>query len=437
MNIQEPTPVGIVMTINADIAYRGGVLHCEDVPLPLIAEEIGTPVYVYSAATLEQRYRAFAAAVEPLGGRICYAVKANPNQAVIATFAALGAGADVVSEGEFRRAVAAGIAPDRIVFSGVAKTERELAYALDAGIQQINVESESEIELISALATARGRIVRIAVRLNPDVDARTHPKITTGKAENKFGLAIDRALAIYQRAAALPGLDPSAAALHIGSQLLDFEPFEAAFRRLADCVLMLREQGIDIRHLDLGGGIGIPYHGEAQPDLAQYAAIVRRTVGGLGCSLTFEPGRMLVAEAGLLLSRVVVVKQGAQRVSVIQDGAMNDLIRPTLYEAYHPICPVIEPSDGNRVISDVVGPICESGDYFATARELPRLRPGDLLAILCAGAYGAAMSSTYNSRPLVPEVMVRGSAWQVIRPRQTYDDLIGLDRVPDWGDSVG
>lgn len=414
------------------IAYRDGVLHCEDVPLPAIAAEIGTPAYVYSAGTMERQYRAFAAAVVPLGGRICYAVKANSNQAVIATFAALGAGADVVSEGEFRRAVAAGVAPADIVFSGVAKTEGELAFAMDAGVGQVNVESESEIALLSRLAVARGRDLRIAIRINPDVDAKTHPKITTGKAENKFGIAFDRALDLYRQAASLPGLVAESVALHIGSQLMDLSPYETAFARTASLVGMLREAGIAIRHLDLGGGIGVPYRGEMPPDPAEYAAIVQRTVGGLGCSLTFEPGRFLVAEAGLLLTRVVVVKQGFERVSVIQDGAMNDLIRPTLYEAYHPILPVREPAEAEGVVSDIVGPVCESGDYFATARRLPLLAPGDLLAVGFAGAYGSVMSSTYNTRRLAPEVMVRGGDWAVVRPRQSYEALIGMDALPPW-----
>lgn len=417
---------------SSDFAYRDGILQCEDVAIPDLAEAVGTPFYCYSTATLTERYRAYEAAFDGLDARICYAVKANSNQAVLACFARLGAGADVVSEGELRRALAAGIPAGRIVFSGVAKTEDELGFALDQGIGQINVESEPELELISALAAARGKRVRIAIRVNPDVDAKTHPKITTGKAENKFGIAIDQAPRLYAHAATLPGLEPVSVALHIGSQLLDFSPFEAAFARLARLVRELREQGIDIRHLDLGGGVGVPYRGEAAPDLQAYAAIIRRTVGELGCGLTLEPGRYLIAEAGALISRVIVVKSGVSRRSVIQDGAMNDLLRPTLYEAYHPVVAVQDPGTASVSPADVVGPVCESGDYLAVARDLPALAQGDLLAVLFAGAYGAVMSSTYNTRRLVPEVLVDGARWAVIRPRQSYDALIGQDRVPDW-----
>ena len=417
---------------NSDFAYRDGVLHCEDVAIPDLAAAVGTPFYCYSTATLTERYRAYEAAFDGLDARICYAVKANSNQAVLACFARLGAGADVVSEGELRRALAAGIPAGRIVFSGVAKTEDELGFALDQGIGQINVESEPELDLISSLAASRGKRVRIAIRVNPDVDAKTHPKITTGKAENKFGIAIDQAPRLYAHAAALPGLEPVSVALHIGSQLLDFSPFEAAFARLARLVRELREQGIDIRHLDLGGGVGVPYRGEAAPDLQAYAAIIRRTVGDLGCGLTLEPGRYLIAEAGALISRVIVVKSGISRRSVIQDAAMNDLLRPTLYEAYHPVVPVQDPGTAPVSPADVVGPVCESGDYLAVARDLPALAQGDLLAVLFAGAYGAVMSSTYNTRRLVPEVLVDGARWAVIRPRQSYEALIGQDRVPDW-----
>ena len=425
------------MTIPAppspEIAYRDGVLQVEAVALPALAAAVGTPVYVYSAGAMERQYRAFESVVRPLGGRICYAVKANSNQAVIATFAALGAGADVVSEGELRRALAAGVAPGRIVFSGVAKTESELVFALETGIGQINVESEAELGTLSRLAAARGRRVTVALRVNPDVDARTHPKITTGRAENKFGIPIGQAIGLYRRALDLPGLEPSAVALHIGSQLLDLAPFEAAFARLARLVGELRAAGVPIRHLDLGGGIGVPAAGEAAPDLASYAAIVARTVGALGCTLTFEPGRLLVAGAGLLVTRVILLKRGPNRLSVLQDGAMNDLIRPTLYEAYHPILPVVAPdSDSEGEVCDVVGPVCESGDYLAVGRHLPPVAAGDLLAVGCAGAYGAAMSSTYNSRRLVPEVLVRGDEWAVVRPRQSWEALIGADRLPPW-----
>jgi len=415
-----------------EFPYRDGVMQCEGVSLAALAETVGTPFYCYSTAVLTRRYRAYEAAFAGLDARICYAVKANSNQAVLASFARLGAGADVVSEGELRRALAAGIPADRIVFSGVAKTAGELGFALDQGIGQINVESEGELELLGALAEARGQQVRIAIRVNPDVDAKTHPKITTGKAENKFGIAIADAPRLYARAAALPGLAPVSVALHIGSQLLDFTPYEAAFSRTARLVRELREQGLAISHLDLGGGVGVPYQGEAPPDLLAYAAIIRRTVGELGCALTLEPGRFLIAEAGVLVSRVIVVKPGVTRRSVIQDAAMNDLLRPTLYEAYHPIAPIQDCGDAPMSPADVVGPVCESGDYLAVARDLPALEPGALLAVMFAGAYGAVMSSTYNSRRLAAEILVDGENWAVVRPRQSYAELIGLDRVPDW-----
>jgi diaminopimelate decarboxylase len=419
-----PSPV-------SEFPDRDGAMHCEGVSLATIAAAVGTPFYCYSTAALTGRYRAYEAAMAGLDARICYAVKANSNQAILTSFARLGAGADVVSEGEARRALAAGIPASRIVFSGVAKTAEELGFALDHGIGQVNVESEAELEALSALASARGRRVRIALRVNPDVDARTHPKITTGKAENKFGIAIAEAPRLYARAARLPGLEPVSVALHIGSQLLDFAPFEAAFARAAELVRGLRAEGIAISHLDLGGGVGVPYRGEPPPDLSAYAAIIRRTVGSLGCALTLEPGRFLIAEAGALVSRVIVVKPGATRRVVIQDAAMNDLLRPTLYEAYHPILPVRQ-TEAVAGLADVVGPVCESGDYLAAARDLPPVEAGDLLAVLFAGAYGAVMSSTYNSRRLVPEVLVDGARWAVVRPRQSYQELIGLDRVPDW-----
>ena len=413
--------------------YQHGSLHAEAVDLALIAAEVGTPFYCYSSAAITERYHRFAAAIGPLDGKICYAVKANSNQAVLATLARLGAGADVVSEGEARRAVAAGIPPDRIVFSGVGKTEAELAYALDADIGQVNIESERDLELLSQLAVARGKRMPIAIRINPDVDALTHAKISTGKAENKFGIDINEAPRVFARAAALPGVEPVSVALHIGSQLTDFAPYEQAFGRVAELVRSLRAAGIAIRHLDLGGGIGVPYHGGPAPDVAAYAAIVRRTVGDLDCALLFEPGRYLVAEAGVLVGTVIDVKQGATRRFVVGDFAMNDLIRPTLYEAYHPILPVAEPAAGatSRIV-DVVGPICETGDFLARDRALPPIEPGDLLAVTHAGAYGAVMSSTYNTRPMVPEVLVNGADWAVVRPRPSYAALIGLDQIPDW-----
>jgi len=416
-----------------NFAYLNGSLHAERVDLAELAGTVGTPFYCYSTAAIAERYRRFEAAVAPLGGKICYAVKANSNQAVLATLAALGAGADVVSEGEARRAVAAGIPPERIVFSGVGKTEAELSYAIETGIGQVNLESERDLELLSRLAAARGRRMPIAIRVNPDVDALTHAKIATGKAENKFGIDIDVAPRVFARAAELPGVEPVAVALHIGSQLTDFAPYEQAFGRVAELVQSLRTAGIPIRHLDLGGGIGVAYRGEDTPDVATYAEIVRRTVGGLDCALLFEPGRYLVAEAGVLVGTVIDVKQGATRCFVVGDFAMNDLIRPTLYEAYHPILPVAEPRpDATATVVDVVGPICETGDFIARDREMAPVAPGDLLAVTHAGAYGAVMSSTYNTRPTVPEVLVNGTQWAVVRPRPSYDELIGLDRMPGW-----
>ena len=419
--------------MSENFAYLNGSLHVEAVDLAALAGSVGTPFYCYSTATIVERYRRFQAAVASFGGRICYAVKANSNQAVLATLAALGAGADVVSEGEARRAVAAGIPPARIVFSGVGKTEAELAYALDVGIGQVNIESERDLELLSRLAAARGKRMPIAIRINPDVDALTHAKISTGKAENKFGIDINEAPRVFARAAQLPGVEPVSVALHIGSQLTDFAPYEQAFGRVAELVHTLRAAGIAIRHLDLGGGIGVPYRGGAGPDVAEYAEVVRRTVGDLDCDLLFEPGRYLVAEAGVLVGTVIDVKQGATRCFVVGDFAMNDLIRPTLYEAYHPILPVAEPASGAAsVVVDVVGPICETGDFLARDRALPPIEPGDLLAVTHAGAYGAVMSSTYNTRPMVPEVLVNGAQWAIVRPRPSYDALIGLDRMPGW-----
>ena len=419
--------------MSESFVYLNGSLHAEAVDLAAIADAVGTPFYCYSTAVIAERYRRFQAAVAPLGGRICYAVKANSNQAVLATLAALGAGADVVSEGEARRAVAAGIPPARIVFSGVGKTEAELAYALDTGIGQVNIESERDLELLSRLAVARGKCMPIAIRINPDVDALTHAKISTGKAENKFGIDINEAPRVFARAVELPGVEPVSVALHIGSQLTDFAPYEQAFGRVAELVRALRDAGIPIRHLDLGGGIGVPYRGGTGPDVAEYAEVVRRTVGDLDCALLFEPGRYLVAEAGVLVGTVIDVKQGATRCFVVGDFAMNDLIRPTLYEAYHPILPVAEPTSGAAsVVVDVVGPICETGDFLARDRPLPPVVPGDLLAVTHAGAYGAVMSSTYNTRPMVPEVLVNGTEWAIVRPRPSYDALIGLDRIPGW-----
>lgn len=413
--------------------YRDSELHAEDVPLRRIAEQVGTPFYCYATAALEHSYAEFEAAARGLDHGICYALKANSNLAVVRLFARLGAGADVVSEGEMRRALEAGVPAGRIVFSGVGKKPAEMRAALEAGIMQINIESEAELEALSAVARAMGRSVPIAIRVNPDVDAGTHAKITTGRKENKFGIDIDRAPAVYARARALPGIEPVGVALHIGSQITETGPFRAAFARAAELVTALRAQGIPISRLDLGGGIGISYRGEPLLPVADYMKVVRETVGGLGCELTFEPGRRLVGQAGVLVSEVIYLKPGHDRDFVIVDAAMNDLIRPTLYEAWQAVEPVRKPADGAVLRRcDVVGPVCESGDYLALGRDLPPLAPGDLVVVRSAGAYGAVMASTYNSRPLVPEVLVRGGEFSVIRPRQTLEDLLRADRIPPW-----
>ena len=415
--------------------YQGGVLHAEGVSLATIAAEIGTPFYCYSSATLTRHYRVFAEALENAGldATICYALKANPNRAIIRTLGRLGAGADVVSEGELRQALAAGIPAERIVFSGVGKTRRELDFAVASGIMQINVESEPELEALSAVASARGVTMPIALRVNPDVDAGTHAKITTGKKENKFGIEWTRAVEVYRRARSLPGVDVAAIACHIGSQLTDLQPFRDAFLRVRDLVATLRDDGFDIRRLDLGGGLGIPYDDETPPSPAAYAETIAATLGDLGCRIVVEPGRLLVGNAGILVTEVIYVKEGETRTFIIVDAAMNDLIRPALYEAHHTIQPVVEPLPGAEPrLVDVVGPICETGDTFARQRALPPLRAGDLLALRTAGAYGAAMSSTYNTRPLVPEVMVDGPRFALVRARPTYQDMLAQDRLPDW-----
>lgn len=419
----------------AHFDYKAGVLHAEDVPLDRLAEEIGTPFYLYSSAVLEDAYRGFEAALagEDLDFRICYAVKANPHQAIISTFARLGAGADVVSLGELRRALAAGVPPERIVFAGVGKTEAEMAAALEAGILQFNVESFPELEALDRVAGEKGVAAPVAIRINPDVDARTHAKITTGKSENKFGIDLAHAGQAFARAAELPHLEPKGIAVHIGSQLTEIGPYEDAFAKLAELFLSLRAEGIGVERIDLGGGLGVTYRDETPPEAAAYAAAVKRTVGRLGVPLIFEPGRLLVAEAGILVTRVIYAKQGATRRFLVVDAAMNDLIRPTLYDAWHEIVPVAEPAGTVSPQSvDIVGPICESGDTFARDRALPPAKGGDLLAICSTGAYGATMASTYNSRVPAPEVMVRGAEHAVIKPRIDYDALIGQDVVPGW-----
>lgn len=416
--------------------YQGGILHAENVAIPEIAAAIGTPFYCYSSATLERHYRVFADAFKGQPARVCYSVKANSNLAVVATLARQGAGADVVSEGELRRALAAGVTPDKIVFSGVGKTEGEMAFALETGIDRFNVESEPELELLSKLASERGVTARVAIRVNPDVDAKTHEKIATGKAENKFGISWKRAPAVYARARELPGIEADGIDVHIGSQLTALEPFEAAFARVAAMVEALRAEGHAIAHVDLGGGLGIPYRGDNDipPHPDEYAAMVKRTMGDLGCELTFEPGRLIAGNAGILVSRVIYEKRGDDRNFLILDAAMNDLIRPTLYDAFHEIRPVAAPHDAERIVYDVVGPVCETGDFFAKGRELPRLKAGDLVAIMSAGAYGAVQASTYNTRPLVPEVMVKGAEFREVRARPSYDAMLKQDIIPDWLD---
>ncbi len=415
--------------------YRDGELHAEDVPLARIAAEVGTPFYCYSTATLIRHYQVFRAAFEGLDVTVCYAVKANSNLAVIRTLADQGAGADVVSAGELHRALAARVPPSKIVFSGVGKTRDELAYALEQGVMQINVESEPELDALAALATEMGVVAPVAVRVNPDVDANTHDKITTGKGENKFGIEWTRAHAVVRRAAAMPCLEVQGLAVHIGSQLTDLRPFRDAFLRLRDLVAMLRADGVAIGRVDLGGGLGVPYEADNDPPPRpeDYAGVVRETLGDLGLSLVLEPGRLLVANAGMLVARVVYVKEGATRSFVILDAAMNDLLRPTLYDAYHRIVPVRDagPAAEPRPV-DVVGPVCETGDTFAVQRFLPPTAAGDLLGIATAGAYGAVMASQYNSRLLVPEVMVRENTFAVVRRRPTYDDMLALENMPEW-----
>ncbi|MFC3704020.1 diaminopimelate decarboxylase [Devosia honganensis] len=411
---------------------RDGTLFAEDVNLNALAAEVGTPFYVYSSATLRRHVRVVQRAFEGIPTLIAYAMKANSNQAVLKLMAAEGCGADVVSLGELERALAAGIAPDRIVFSGVAKTVAEMRRGLEAGIKCFNVESEPELERLSMVAADMGRVAPVSIRVNPDVDARTHAKISTGKSQDKFGIPFRRAREVYRRMAELPNVDAVGVDMHIGSQITDLEPFGNAFGLLAELVTQLREDGHRIEHVDIGGGLGIPYHHdrEAPPHPDAYAALVRDKVGGLGCSLVIEPGRLLVGNAGILVTKVEYVKRG-EADFIIVDAAMNDLLRPTLYEAHHDIVPVNQ-SNRPPITGDIVGPVCESGDYLARGRTIPGVEEGDLLAVMSAGAYGAVMASTYNSRPLIPEVLVDGGRWHVIRPRRPLADLLALDSVPDW-----
>jgi diaminopimelate decarboxylase len=417
-------------------SYRDGVLCAEDVPLPEIARAVGTPFYCYSSATIERHFRVFSDAFAGQNARVFYAMKANSNQAVIATLAGVGAGMDVVSEGELRRARAASVPGERIIFSGVGKTKAEMTLGLDERILCFNVESEPELEALSALASARGEVARIAIRVNPDIDARTHAKISTGKSENKFGVPISRARDVYARTRTLPGLSIRGVDMHIGSQITDLEPFDNAFALLADFVRALRSDGHAIDHVDLGGGLGIPYRTDNNPPPfpQAYAEIVARHTRALDCAVYLEPGRLIVGNAGALIASVIFVKTGDNKSFVIVDAAMNDLVRPTLYDAHHDILPVLAPTPHSvRFIrADVVGPVCESGDFLALDRDVPEVVPGDLLAVMSAGAYGAVQAGTYNTRLLVPEVMVKGAEYAIIRRRPTFEELIALDTLPPW-----
>ncbi|WP_374545079.1 diaminopimelate decarboxylase [Rhodoblastus sp.] len=416
--------------------YKDGVLHAEGVALPELAKSVETPFYVYSAATIRRHFTVFSQAMSDFDALVCYAMKANSNQAVLTLLAKLGAGMDVVSEGELRRAQAAGVPGGRVTFSGVGKTDREIAFALDYGIFCFNVESEPELERIAQIASARGQTAPISIRVNPDVDAKTHAKISTGKSENKFGIPISIARDVYARAKNLAGVQIAGVDMHIGSQITDLAPFDNAFAILADFVRQLRADGHAIAHVDLGGGLGIPYSERDNPDSYRpelYAEVVRRHFKPNDAKLVFEPGRLIVGNAGLLVTRVIYVKHGEAKNFVIVDAAMNDLVRPTLYEAHHDIFPVAAPAGGDaRIKADLVGPVCETGDFLARNRDLAEPKPGDLLAVMSAGAYGAVQAGTYNSRLLIPEVLVDGDRHAVIRPRGDYETLIGLDKVPPW-----
>ncbi len=415
--------------------YRDGALYAEDVPISEIAAAVGTPFYVYSTATLLRHFKLFDDALDGTDHLVCYAMKAASNQAILKTLAQAGAGMDVVSGGEYMRAKAAGVPGDKIVFSGVGKTSDEIRTALMGGIRQFNVESEPEMDVINAAALDLGVVAPITVRVNPDVDAKTHAKIATGKSENKFGIPISRASEVYARAAALPGLEVIGIDVHIGSQLTELEPFELAYMKVAELTEHLRSEGHDIRRLDLGGGLGIPYtrSNDAPPLPVEYGALIKKTLGHLGCEIEIEPGRLISGNAGLMVSKVIYVKSGEGRDFLILDGAMNDLIRPAMYEAYHDIVAVQEPAAGvEQQPYDIVGPVCESGDTFAKQRDMPPLSPGDLIAFRSAGAYGAVMASEYNTRPLIPEVLVNGDQFAVIRERPSFDEIINRDTIPEW-----
>ncbi len=415
--------------------YIDGILHAESVPLPEIARVVGTPFYCYSTATLERHYKVFSGAFSDIDALVCYAMKANSNQAILATLARMGSGADVVSGGELQRALAAGIAPQKIMFSGVGKKDDELDAALNAGILCFNIESVPELHALSARAVALAKTAKVSFRINPDVDAKTHAKISTGKKEDKFGIAWDKAESIYALAASLPGIEVSGIDMHIGSQIVELEPFDQAFSRLEGLVRRLRAEGHTISHVDVGGGLGIPYRSDNAPPPGPeaYAAIVSKHVRALGCQVIFEPGRLLVGNAGILVGEVIFRKEAETKTFLIADTAMNDLIRPTLYEAWHDIRPVREATAETKWSNcDLVGPVCESGDYIAKDRNLPFMERGDLFAVYTAGAYGAVQAGTYNTRALVPEVMVNGDKFHIIRPRFSVEQIIAMDSVPDW-----
>ncbi|WP_108860743.1 diaminopimelate decarboxylase [Ruegeria sp. Alg231-54] len=415
--------------------YSDGALYAEDVPISEIAAAVGTPFYVYSTATLLRHFQLFDDALDGMDHLVCYAMKAASNQAILKTLAQAGAGMDVVSGGEYLRARAAGVPGDKIVFSGVGKTADEIHAALSGGIRQFNVESEPEMEVINAIALELGVVAPITVRVNPDVDAKTHAKIATGKSENKFGIPITRASEVYAHAASLPGLEVIGIDVHIGSQLTELEPFELAYTKVAELTEKLRSEGHNIRRLDLGGGLGIPYTraNDAPPLPVEYGALIKKTLGHLGCEIEIEPGRLIAGNAGLMVSKVIYVKSGEGRDFLILDGAMNDLIRPAMYEAHHDIVAVQEPAPGvEQQPYDIVGPVCESGDTFAKERNMPPLSPGDLVAFRSAGAYGAVMSSEYNTRPLIPEVLVHRDQFAVIRERPSFDEIINRDTIPEW-----
>jgi diaminopimelate decarboxylase len=416
-------------------AYRGSALFAEDVDLTALTERVGTPFYCYSSATLERHYEVFAGAFKDTPSLVCFALKANSNQAVIATLAKLGAGADIVSGGELQRALKAGIPANKIVFSGVGKTRDEMAAALQAGIYCFNVESEPELAALSELAASLGKTAPVSVRVNPDVDAKTHAKIATGKAENKFGVPLSRARAIYQGAAKLPGIRVTGVDMHIGSQITELSPFENAVTLIVELARDLIRDGHKLEHIDFGGGLGIPYHPENEPPPLPkaYAEMVKRLTKGLNLKLVFEVGRLIAGNAGILVTRVIYVKRGAEKTFVVVDAAMNDLVRPTLYDAFHEILPVREaPANTPMIVADVVGPVCETGDYLALDRKLPTVQTGDLLAVMTAGAYGAVQASTYNTRPLIPEILVRGAEAAVVRARIGAEQQIGFDSLPAW-----